>query len=346
MKRHGNLFDRIVDYDNLHAAYKKASKTRRYKWDVLRFSERLEENLIEMQNELIWNQYQPSRYKVFTIFEPKERLIYAAAFRDRVLHHAIMNILEPIWDSLMIADTYACRKGKGTHRASEKLIEFLNSSQDKFGKTYCLKCDISKFFPSINLNTLMSIIERKIKCRRTLQLLRRIIFVEADPSDPAPTNMPIGNLISQWCANLYLNELDQFAKHQLKARYYLRYMDDFIFLHPSKAVLNEWLEQVTVFLDDHLQLTLNRKTSMFPVSQGVDFVGYRSWRGHRLLRKSSSKRIGANLRRLIRGYKAGRVSMGSINATVKSWIAHCSHCKSYRVRKRMVGMIGLWMRKS
>lgn len=342
MKRYGNLFEKVIDFDNLHLAYKKASRTRRYKWDVLRFTDRLEENLIQLQNELIWGQYQPGRYKVFTIFEPKERQIYAAAFRDRVLHHAIMNVLEPIWDKLMISDTYACRKGRGTHAASERLVSFIRSAEAKFENAYCLKCDIRKFFPSINLNTLMRVVEQKIKCGRILSLLRSIVFVEADVNDPAPCNMPIGNLISQWCANLYLGSLDWFIKHVLKCRYYLRYMDDFILLHNNKEQLHDWLAQIERFLRDELQLELNRKTSIFPVSQGIDFVGYRTWADFRLLRKSSSKRISANLHRLVRAKKLGLVSAFRIGQAARSWIAHCKHSRSFRVRKRVLST--LWAR--
>ncbi len=182
--------------------------------EVLNFHKSLEENLIGIQDELISGTYEPRPYRTFTIHEPKERIIHVAPFRDRVVHHAIMNIIEPIWDRLFIYDTYACRKGKGTHAGVNRTTEFLRASQEKWGKTYCFQSDISKCFPSINHHILMRIIERKIKCKGTLRLFEKIIFNGGDLNDPDSHNLPIGNLISQWAANLYLGELD-----------YLSYLD-------------------------------------------------------------------------------------------------------------------------
>lgn len=336
MKRHGNLFPEIVTFDNLHAAYVKAARGKRYTHGALKFTERLEENLIQLQNELMWGQWRPRPTRRFTIFEPKERIIHAAAFRDRVVHHAVMNVLEPIWDGLFIEDSFACRAGKGTHAGVIRLERMLQSAEARWGRVYCLKADVSKFFPSINHAALAAIAGRKIKCRRTLAIIEAVIYAEGDRADPDSRGMPIGNLLSQWMANLYLNELDHLAKHDLKARYYLRYMDDFIILHGDKAELWRMRREIETFLAERLALTLNRKTGIFPVSQGIDFLGYRIWRDHRLLRKSSSRRMLKTLRRFQTLYALGRVPYARIQASIMSWLGHCRHCNSHRVRARVM----------
>lgn len=336
MKRHGNLFEKIVTFDNLELAYRKVIRGKRYRPAALRFYANLEENLIQLQNELIWGMYETRPYRTFTIHEPKERTIYAAAFRDRVVHHAIMNVVEPIWDGLFSADSYACRSGMGTHAGVAKLDRMLQSATAKWGKVYCLKGDVAKFFPSINHHILMAIIRRKIKCAKTLDLIEKIVFTNGDRSDPDSHDLPIGNLVSQWGANLYLNELDQFAKHHLKARYYIRYMDDFVILHHDKRQLLDWQRKIAAFVQSNLALKLNNKTGVFPASQGIDFLGYRTWLDRRLLRKSSSRRMVKRLKKLRALFATGKVNLKRVASSVTSWLAHCDYCSSWRVRARVL----------
>ena len=239
MRRHGNLYHKICDLENLDLAFYKVSLGRRYYGDILQYKDTLEENLIKLQRELINKIYIPSPYRTFTLYEPKKRIIYVSPVKDRTVHHAIMNIVEPIWDSLFIFDSYACRKEKGTHTGVKRTVEFLRRSQQEWGKVYCLKCDITKFFPSINHHIMLRIIAQKIKCKETMWLFDRIVFNNTfDRDDPESKNMPIGNLISQWGANLYLNDLDQYIKHVLKVKYYIRYMDDFLILNGDHNI--EW----------------------------------------------------------------------------------------------------------
>lgn len=339
MKRHGNLFERIATFDNLELAYRKAVRGKRYRVDALHFHDRLEENLIQIQNELIWQMYEPRPFRTFIIYEPKQRTIYAAAFRDRVVHHAIMNIIEPIWEGLFIANSYACRKGMGTHEGVAKLDRMRQSAMSSGANIYCFKADVAKFFPSINHHILMAIIRRKIKCQKTLELLEKIIFANGDIDNQDSHDLPIGNLISQWGANLYLNELDIFTKHRLKAKHYIRYMDDFIILHHDKQQLLIWQREIVAFLQDRLALSLNNKTSIFPASQGIDFLGYRTWTNKRLLRKSSAKRMVARLKRLKRLFEKGVVNLARVNDSVRSWVAHCDYCNSWRVRRRILGSV-------
>ncbi len=325
MRRHNNLYSRICDFENLFLAFRKASRGRRYSPEVLRFHKNLEENLFGIQDELIQGTYEPRPYRTFTIHEPKERIIHVAPFRDRVIHHAVMNIIEPIWDRLFIYDTYACRKGKGTHAGMHRTVEFLRAAEARWGKTYCFQGDISKCFPSINHHILLRTIERKIKCRGTLWLLGKIIFNGGDRSDPDSHNLPIGNLVSQWSANLYLSELDYFVKHRLKVKYYVRYMDDFILLSNDKKSLHAHRREIEKFLWNVLRMKLNPKSDIYPASRGIDFLGYRIWTTHRLMRKSSLFRATRRFKKLSGLYAQGLVTLLQARSSVMSWLGHCRH---------------------
>lgn len=264
MKRHNNLFDKIVDKDNLLLAYKKAKKHKSWQQKVIRVEKDLDNLIEELRLSLINGTYKTAEYRTKKIYEPKERTIYVLPFYpDRIVHHAIMNILEPIWDNLFISDSYACRNGKGQHKGSQKCMEFVRKNK------YCLKCDINKFYPSINHEILKLIIRKKIKCKRTLNLLDTII-----DSIDGETNIPIGNYLSQWFGNLYLNELDMFMKHDKMA-----------------IKIKDYVENI-------LKLRLS-KCNLFPTSQGIDFLGYRHFSsGYILVRKTTAKRMKKRIRRL------------------------------------------------
>ncbi len=279
MKRHGNLYDKICDMENLRQAFKRASKHKHKKGYVKEIEENLEGNLEKIQALLKDGAYTTSPYKTKYIYEPKKRLIYILPFYpDRIVHHAIMNVLEPIWDNLMFYHSYACRKNKGQHRGSRKCAEYVRKYK------YCLQCDISKFYPSINHQILKDIIRKKIKDNKVLALLDNII-----DSVDGEKNVPIGNYLSQWFGNVYLNELDTRAKQVYKAKAYERFCDDFCFFSDSKEELNRIKTDVTEWLKKELNLTLS-KCSLFQTKQGVDFLGYRHFPEKVLLRKSTAKR--------------------------------------------------------
>lgn len=260
MKRHNNLFDKIVDKDNLLLAYKKAKKHKSWQQKVIRVEKDLDNLIEELRLSLINGTYKTAEYRTKKIYEPKERTIYVLPFYpDRIVHHAIMNILEPIWDNLFISDSYACRNGKGQHKGSQKCMEFVRKNK------YCLKCDISKFYPSINHEILKLIIRKKIKCKRTLNLLDTII-----DSIDGETNIPIGNYLSQWFGNLYLNELDMFMKHDNKIKCYIHYCDDFLLFSNDKALLKEMAIKIKDYVENILKLRLS-KCNLFPTSSGNRF---------------------------------------------------------------------------
>ena len=220
-------------------------------------------------------------------YEPKQRTIYILPFcPDRVVQHALMNILIPIWQPMFIRDSYACITGRGKHAGSRRTMEYVRRNR------YCLKCDVHHFYVSVVHDILYEMIERKIKCPDTLWLIRDIVY-----SFPGGKNVPIGNLTSQWFGNYYLTALDRFVKEHLHVADYVRYCDDFILFGNDKKQLNEFSKAVVEFLADRLQLTLS-KCDLFPVSRGVDFLGYRHFPDYILLRKSTAKRIARRLREL------------------------------------------------
>jgi len=279
MKRHGNLYEKIYDIENLRYAFKRASKHKHTKSYVKEIEDNLDYYLKEIQTALIEGTYKTSPYKTKYIYEPKKRLIYILPFfPDRIVHHAIMNILEPIWDNLMYYHSYACRKDKGQHKGSRICAEYTRKYK------YCLQCDISKFYPSVNHEILKNIIRNKIKDKKLLVLLDNII-----DSIEGEKNVPIGNYLSQWFGNVYLNELDTRVKLVYNIKAYERFCDDFCFFSNSKEELNAIKKDLASWLNDTLGLTLS-KCSLFPTSQGVDFIGYRHFPNKILLRKSTAKR--------------------------------------------------------
>ena len=256
MKRYGNLWSQVTDFENLFRAARQAQRGKRFRANVLDFNYYLEQNLAQLQQELQSRTYQPGVYHSFRIFEPKPRLISAAPYRDRVVHHALCNIVVPIFERTFITDSYANRLGFGTHRALRRFTEFVRSNQ------YILQCDIRKYFPSIDHEILKSILSRKVKCVETLWLIDTIIdhsneqelVLEYFPGDTILTpyerrhGLPIGNLTSQFFANCYLNGFDHFVKEQLKTACYLRYVDDFVLFSNDYGFLAHARQSIEAYL--------------------------------------------------------------------------------------------------
>lgn len=331
MRQFKRLYPLIYSFDNLFAAYLKARKGRRYDADVLRFSSHLEDELITLYRDLATETYRTGEYRTFIVCEPKRREVAALPFRDRVAHHAICNVIEPLFDRGFIRHSYACRAGKGTHAGADQITTWLRLLWRTGTSPYVLKADISGYFASVDHEALISILSHKIACDRTMDLLTHII----DGAGSGGKGMPIGNLTSQLFANIYLNELDQFVKHQLHVKYYLRYMDDFVILHPSKPKLHRWRYAIATFLDQRLHLSFNNRTTTFPASQGIDFLGYRIWRTHRLLRKRNVRDMKRRLKRFERHYSAGQTTRDQIYASIQSWIGHAKHANTYNLRQQM-----------
>lgn len=349
MKRIKNLYPKIYDFDNLHNAYLNARKGKRFRNDVLKFSSNLEENLIEIQNELMWKTYKVGKYNQFVITDPKERLIMALRFKDRVVQWAIYRQLYPIFDKKFIYDSYGCRNGKGSLPAVKRLQYWLRQVDRKADKYYYLKLDISKFFYSVNHEILIKILKKTIADEDTIDILRTIINSENDiglpegfisdcfPADESGefSGLPIGNLTSQMFANIYLNELDQFCKHKLKTHYYIRYMDDIIILHKDKKHLGRIKAEIECFVNKKLGLRLNNKTAIRPIDMGIEFVGYRVWSTHIKIRKKSVIRMKERLNQIKYLYTEGLVDYDDVKSTLASYFGFMKNCNSYNLRKKL-----------
>jgi RNA-directed DNA polymerase len=315
MKRHGDLFDKIVDPANIYEAYLTARKGKTWQDTVKYFESDLDRNLDQIRAALIDGSFQTSEYTRMMIYEPKEREIFRLPFNpDRIVQHAIMNVVAPIWDRMFIYDSYSCRTGKGIHAGSRRTMEFIRSSGPG---SYCLQMDVSKFYPTIDQDILIDIIHDKIKCRRTLDLLEEIIC-----SFPGGKNVPIGNYTSQWFGNLYLNEVDQRVKHLHREKYYIRYCDDSIIISQDKNGLHALASDLESYLAEHLNQSLSRCT-IYPVSQGIDFLGYRHFPWGVLIRKSTVKRMRKRLKRRREEVQSGAISQDQYRssiASVRGWL--------------------------
>lgn len=322
MKRIGNLYTKIYDLDNLYLAYSKAKTGKSKSKGVIQFESDLDNNILRIQKELIEQTYITSEYNVFTIRDPKERTIYSLPFRDRVVQHAIMNIIESLWTSVFISHSYSSIKGKGIHGAWKHIRRDMKNRKQT---QYCLKMDITKFYPSIDHHIMKQIIRKKIKDIKLLALLDGII-------DSAP-GMPIGNYLSQFLANLYLSYFDHWLKEVKRVKYYYRYADDLIILGDSKQDLHLLRIDIQTYLSENLKLKLKSNYQVFPiVSRGIDFIGYVFFHTHTMLRKRIKKnfcRCVAKLNRKIMTAKDYRIK-------ICSWLGWCKYCNSKNLIKTII----------
>jgi retron-type reverse transcriptase len=340
------LYPRIYDFDNLWLAWRRARRGGKRKWPtVAAFEFDLEQNLWTLHDELRDKAYRPGPYRHFTIRQPKVRRISAAPFRDRVVHHALMQVAQPIFEARMIHDSYACRAAKGTHRALDRCQQFACAHR------YVLQCDVVQFFPSIDHAILRRQLARHIACEDTLWLVDRILESGAGilsdhyhmvyfPGDDLlaaarPRGLPIGNLTSQNWANVYLNDLDQFVKHRLRCHAYLRYSDDFLLFAGDKPTLWAWRDEIADKLSE-LRLTLHRaRAQVYPVKAGIPWLGFRVFPTHRRLLRRNVKAFARRLRAQRDAYHAGEMSLDQIQQSVQAWIAHARHGNTYRLRQSL-----------
>lgn len=334
-----NLWPELISWPNLIAAWERTSRGRTRQRDVIAFKADLEPNLIEIQESLIQRTYRTGPYHRFFVFEPKRRQIASLPLKDRVVQHALVRVVEPIFEARFIDQSFACRVGMGAHKGADKLQRYLRQVQRDHGAIYALKADISKYFPSICHDVLRRIIRRHIACPDTLWLIDEIISSSREAGALLPRGIPIGNLASQMFANIYLHELDHFVKHTLREARYVRYMDDFVIVHHEKSHLHEARAAIEDFLHAELGLKTNRKTQVFPVracGQPVDFLGYRIWPTHRALRKDSIHRMKRKMRRMVRLYREGRMTWDEIDPVIISWIGHARHADTYNLRSKVL----------
>ncbi len=351
MKSYKRLYPDIYAFPQLLKAAEKARKGKRQKDYVARFHFQLEEELLRLESELRNYTYTPGPYKEFFIVEPKVRLISAAPYRDRVVHHALIQTIEPLFERTFIPDTYACRVGKGTHRAVDRFTQFCRRN------TYVLKCDIRKYFPSIDHDILYAILSKKIADPGTRWLLKTILD-HSNPQEPvvhyfppdddlfAPfqrrRGIPIGNLTSQFFANVYLNGFDHFVKETLRCKYYLRYCDDFVILDNRAARLREIRREIEAYLASLRLIMHPNKCRISRVEQGTDFLGYRVFPTYRRLRTANVRRFIRKLRHFQDLYRRREMTWEEIGQTVYSWIAHASHADTWRLREDIFSEAVFW----
>ena len=337
-----NLYAELCFYENLLEAFRKAAKGKSSKWYVREFRKDTKGNLLQLQKELVSMTYQPRQMKIFVICDPKTRVISASHFRDRVVHHALCNIIEPIFDKTFIYDSYANRKGKGAHAALKRFDCFkrkvsgngkliCNVTDNNMVYGYALKADIKHYFDSVNHEVLIGIIERKIKDQRVLWLIRKII-----DNHRSDTGMPIGNLTSQFFANVYLNELDYFVKHKLRSKYYIRYVDDFVILDSSKEKLGYYKIIINEFLKT-IKLELHpEKSKVYPLHRGVNLLGFRIFYIYKLPYKRNIRHFEKRLGILQKSYTNGEITGDAVNRRIEGWLAYAAWANTYKLRCKII----------
>lgn len=319
MKRYGNLYEKIISLDNLQLADQKARKGKLRSYGVMKHDENREQNILELHKQLQTGTFKTSPYDTFKIYEPKERDIYRLPYYpDRIVHHAVMNILEPIWCSIFTEDTYSCIKGKGIHAAAGKMKKYL--SNDPEGTRYCLQIDIKKYYPNIDHDILKQIIRKKIKDRRLLNLLDEII--------DSAEGVPIGNYLSQYFANLYLAYFDHWIKEEKRVKYYFRYADDIIILSDSKQHLHGLLAEIREYMET-LKLKVKNNYQIFPVKdRGIDFVGYVFYHTHTLMRKSIKQRFCRKIAAIRKRERTRHISPEEFKQEICPWWGWAKYCDS------------------
>lgn len=337
MKRSNLGIEDIAIFENAEDAYRKARKCKRYREEVLRFTENKEEELHSLVDDMLAKSYRQGEARRFVVYEPKKRDIYALPFRDRVAQHMINTKLEPIIEKRFYYHSYACRKGKGMHKAAEYVQQSIRNISYKGKQVYALKADISKYFNNVDHEVLKQILTKIFKDKQLLELLCYII----DSYGENGKGIPVGNLLSQLFANMVLNELDEYIKKVLKVDCHTRYMDDFIVVHNDKLYLEDTLQKIKTFLHERLKLSLNPKTTIINAKNGVDFCGYRIYKDYRKIRKRSPK----HMRAAIRAYRHEKITKDRLLKSYASWEGHAKHADTYNLQQKLKGQIETEIKK-
>lgn len=318
------FFNNIISIENILFAWKEFLKGKRSIKDVQEFQVNLMDNIISLHNDLKTKTYTHGSYHAFNISDPKPRSIHKASVRDRLLHHAIYRVLYPHFDKRFTSDSYSCRLGKGTHRGMNRFQSFARKvSKNNTNQCYILKCDVRKFFASIDHKVLMEILKYSKLDTNTLWLLNQV--VKSFHSTEYCKGLPLGNLTSQLLVNIYMNEFDQYVKHRLKVKHYIRYADDFVVLSQNKQELEDLLIHINYFLEDDLKLTLHpNKVYIKTISSGLDFLGFVHFSHHRVLRISTKKRM------------VKRLQNNPTKETVQSYLGLLGHGETHDLRQNLV----------
>ncbi len=327
MKKYKNLYQELCSEENIDLAFKKAQKRKSRKPYVIEFNNNLKENLKILRDELLSEKYKPRPLRTFVIRDPKVRKIRKSYFVDRIVHHAICNILEPMFEKRFIYDSFANRIGKGTLKAIKRFDKFKQKvSKNNTRNCHVFKADIKHYFDEVNHEILIKIIRNKVDDEQLISLISKVLKNHSDK-----IGMPLGNMTSQFFANVYLNELDQFVKHKLKAKYYIRYVDDFVILHNDKNILEMYKEKIDFFLKEKLQLELHpTKSKILLLNRGIGFLGFRNYPYHRLLRKANIRTMRKRI--LEKDYD-------SICEFLEGWFSYANYASTYNLKHKIIDTV-------
>ena len=328
-----NCFFKNLTFEKLLNAHLRARDQKTSKKELILFEMNLENNIVNLLNQLKTGRYRIGKYRTFYVTEPKLRKIQALPYVDRIVHQwYVEEFIKPYIVPKFIKDTFACIVGRGTHKAVETIQHYMQIYQRNVGSYWILKCDIRKYFYSINPQILFNILKRQISDKKLLDFTYHLINDRREE----PLGIPIGNYTSQFFANIYLNELDQYIKHILKVKYYVRYMDDFILLLPDKNTCKEYKAKIEAFLKENLELELNHKSRYYPCNQGVNFCGFRIWPTHRLLRKHCKTKIKRHVNKWNKLWNEGKLDFTIAMPSLQSWMGHAGHCNSYNFKTKIL----------
>lgn len=344
-----DFYGRICEFENLYLAYRRARKGKRFRPQVADFICHQEDELLDLQQALLNQTYQPGGYHSFYIHDPKRRLISAASFRDRVVHHALCQVIEPLWEPRFIYDCYANRVGKGTHRALDRTQEYARKY------AYFLQCDLRQYFPSIDHQVLLGKLARYIKDQAVLALCAKIlgsgvgvlseaydmVYFPGDDLFAAarPRGLPIGNLTSQFWANIHLNDFDHFVKRQLHCQGYIRYVDDFLLFSDDKRQLHQWRQEIIAEMAK-LRLTLHENSAqVFPTRTGIPFLGFRVFPDHRRVKRRNVVKFRRRLKILLQGVAEREDGFEKLDLGVKSWVNHVRYADTWGLRRAVLGEV-------
>jgi Reverse transcriptase (RNA-dependent DNA polymerase). len=318
------MWDALITKENFEVAQKDSRRGKSTRRQIVAFEKDLESNLEHVRQSVIDGSFHTSRYRSRAIYEPKKRTIYILPYNpDRIVQHAIANILIPYFKKIFISDSYACIEGRGQMQASLRTMQAVRRNK------YCLKCDIHHFYPSIDQKVLSNLYHGKFRDEEFLRVVDDIIF-----SFPGGKNMPIGNYMSQWSGNFYLTPLDNFCKHELKIRDYIRYCDDFLLFGDDKAYLHDCRKRIEDFIGENLLLEYS-KADVFNIKQGVDFCGYRHFDNYILIRKSTAQRQIRKINKLPLMYENGKIDKDGMRSTIDSILGWLKHAKTYNMKNAM-----------
>ena len=327
-----NIFYDKLKFSKMLKAYERASKNKHKCKEVITYELDLASNIIDTLKQLYAGVYKVGNYRQFRIYEPKERIIQSLPFRDRIVQQwYVEEFIKPIFVPKFIKDTYACLENRGVHKAVKKLNKYMYEYNKINRDFYVLKCDVSKFFYSINKQRLYEILNRYVKDKAFMKLTKDLIY-----HDRNEVGIPIGNYTSQYFANIYLNELDHFVKEKLKIKYYVRYMDDFVLLLEDRNQCRVILEEIKKFLDKNLGLKLNKKTNYFRNSQGVNFCGYKIFKTHIMLKKENKKKIKNKIKNWNKLYHKKELDLRETTLKLNSWIGHAQNADTFFLVNKMI----------